>query len=261
MTNNSEIENFYLRNDVKLFTTEHINPNYSHDIMPLKHPFRALLIASSGGGKTNLLLDIINKVGAWQKIKLFVLNADEPIYDYLKSILVDNLEIYESIQSINKHLEDEDNHSEKCQTLYCFDDLIGYSLTQHQHIIKMMIRCRKLAGGCGISALYLSQSYYRIPITIRQQASFIFVRKITSTRDTSAILRDCSGSDMTKQQLLNMYNFCTSGDSITNFLFIDMGSHADERFRKNFSMILDTDKFTDAGRLKQYGAYHCDLAY
>ena len=68
---NREIENFYTRDDVKIFSTVYENPEYNQNTMPLKHPFRALLIAQTGGGKTNLLLDIINKCKCFQLIKLF----------------------------------------------------------------------------------------------------------------------------------------------------------------------------------------------
>ena len=254
MENQSEIENFYKRDDVQLFNTTYQNPEYNLESMPLKHPFRALLIAQTGGGKTNLILDIINKCKCFQLIKIFCLNKDEPIYEYLLSIIPD-LQIYEGIDAINTHLNDENNHSEKTQMLYIFDDLVGFSDRQHSAIKKLFIRCRKLANG--ISCCYLSQSFFRIPIIIRQQASYIFLRKIIGARDMSSILRDATNGDITREMLTNMYNYCTKGDNITNFLFIDLNASDEYRFRKNYSEIINPRSFSEEGRLKSYGNFIC----
>lgn len=256
---NREIENFYTRDDVKIFNTVYENPEYNQNTMPLKHPFRALLIAQTGGGKTNLLLDIINKCKCFQLIKLFVLNREEPIYEYLTSVLDSNLQIYEGIDSINEHLQNEQNHSEKTQMLYVFDDLVSFSDKQHSQIKKMFIRCRKLANG--ISCCYLSQSFYSIPKIIRQQVSYIFVRKIIGNRDLSMILRDTTSGEVTREMLNNMYNYCTSGNDITNFLYIDLSAPDEQRFRKNYSEILNPQQFSEQGRLKRYGNFKLSLGY
>jgi superfamily II DNA or RNA helicase len=79
------IINFYELDEVKLLTPQYHNPNYDEETMPLKHPERAILLAPSGGGKTNLLLGIIKAMnGTFKVIILFTQNKNEPLYEYLE---------------------------------------------------------------------------------------------------------------------------------------------------------------------------------
>jgi len=148
---NNEIINFYELKKVKKFTKTGINPNYEkHGI---KVPFRALLIGSSGVGKTNLLLNIINKM-AVTHIYIYT-KATEPLYDYLTSQLsTDLLTISYDLDSLRK-FDDDDYYG---QSLVIFDDMVNEK--NQQVISELYIRGRKIKGG--ISLLYLTQSYFHM---------------------------------------------------------------------------------------------------
>ena len=47
------------------------------------HPYRILIIGSSGSGKTNALLNLINEKKDIDKIYLYAKNLSEPKYEYL----------------------------------------------------------------------------------------------------------------------------------------------------------------------------------
>lgn len=260
MDNQSEVENFYERPGVQCFAVQYQNPNYSFELLPIKHFFNAIFVGATGSGKTAILLDLINKMGCFQLIKLFCLNASEPLYEYLKSMLGDAMEIFEGIEEINTYLKDPKNHEEACQQLYIFDDLITFSEQQQKFIKQFHISGRKKASLCGISCVYLAQSYYRIPSTIRSQCSFLIIRKIIGNRDVSNILREC-GHGIDSQTLVNMYNYCTKGSDINQFLLIDLKADFQYRFRKNYSQILNPEHFTEMARLKQYKNIKLNFGY
>ena len=48
------------------------------------HPFRILIVGSSGSGKTNMLLNLIQKLNCFEKYYLYVkLAGDDALYDQI----------------------------------------------------------------------------------------------------------------------------------------------------------------------------------
>ena len=121
----------------------------------------------------------------------------------------------------------------KGQNLIIFDDMV---LEKDQHQIEQLfIRGRKL--GDGVSLAYLSQSYFGIPRKIRLQLNYLVLRKVPSSRDIVAILKECSLS-VTKDELMKLYNYAVT-KSITSFLLIDFNVDPEMQFRRNFDEILN----------------------
>ena len=233
--NSSQIINFYELAEVKAFEKESHNPNYEqHNI---KIPCRIAIIGASGSGKSNTVLNFINQfTDTFNHILIFTKNKTEPLYQYLEAKIPsrDQLTIYEGQDELNKMNLHEDFHG---QTLVIFDDMV---LEKNQsQIEQLFIRGRKLAGG--VSLLYLSQSYYGIPRKIRLQINYLILRKVPSSRDIGAILKECSlGVD--KNELVKIYKHCV-GKSITEFLLIDFNCDPEFAFRKNFHDVLDLEDF------------------
>ena len=199
-----------------------------------------LICGSTGSGKSNILLNIIKMMDStFNGIKIFTQNKEEPLYEYLESIIEKPyLEIYEGLGELQKMELDK---LEKAQWLFIFDDMVA---EKNQKIIEhLFIRGRKLAQKGGISCIYLSQSYFQTPPVIRKQIGYLILKKINGKRDISSILRETS-VEAEKEQLLSMFKYCVaSKEDITNFLFIDLGAPETARFRKNFNMILNVDEF------------------
>lgn len=235
------IINFYELDEVKQLTPTYHNPNYDDDTMPLKHVERIIILAPSGGGKSNLLLSIIKAMnGTFQQIILFTQCKSEPLYEYLeKKIPYPAFQIFEGIDEIKNFDFD---GLEEVQTLIIFDDMVIESEKNHKKIINLFIRGRKMCGMCGISVIYLTQSYYKVPKTIRSQATKLFIRKINTKRDLSLILSDCA-ANTTMEQMKNMYEYSCDADDITTFLLIDYKAFDDRRFRKGLNEILDISDF------------------
>ena len=97
------------------------------------------------------------------------------------------------------------------------------SVKKQKPIEEIFIRGRKMANMFGVSAIYLTQSYFFTPYVIRKQLTGLILRKINGKRDASNILRETS-IDATTKQLLNLYNACCDPDDIQGFLFLDFNA-------------------------------------
>lgn len=211
----------------KSFKPVYNNPCFKSHLM--KIPFRACIIGGSGSGKTTLVMELIHRMkDTFGLIVLCVKNADEPLYNYLKSKLKpEDLHIYEDgqIPPLDKYA------NEKYQILMIFDDLVNEK--NQRPIIEWFIRGRKLS--MGISMIYLSQSYFGMPKTIRLQCNYIMLKKLSSTRDLTAILKDHS-LGLTKEELLSLYEYATREK--TDFLMLDNEANENEKYRKCFLEII-----------------------
>jgi hypothetical protein len=239
---NGGMINFYELPECQAFEQKYHNPCYNFETMPLKHPFQMCIVGCSGSGKSNILLNIIQKMSnTFEYIRIFTQNKDEQLYNFLSSkIEKPFLEIYEGIQSIEETNIDE---LEDAQYLFIYDDMCIEKEQKQDNIKGMYVRGRKLAQRQGVSNIYLSQSYYQIPPIVRKQMNCLILKKINGKRDINSILRECS-LNADKEQLQNIYDYCVkSKEDITNCLFIDFGASDEARFRKNFDEILDINKF------------------
>lgn len=228
-----DVINFYKLDEVKAFETHSRNPNYGkHGI---KVPFRMLVIGSSGAGKSNIVLNLVHVMNnTFNKIILYTRNKKEPLYEFLESKLDDNdvFEIHEGLEHLRNVNIDTEYFG---QTLIIFDDLVN---EKNQDIIgELFLRGRKI----GVSLLYLTQKYALVPTLVREQLNYLIVKKISSKRDITYLMRNhaLNGSI---EQLLNMYQYCINND-ITNFLLIDLAVPCERAFRKNFNEILNIEAF------------------
>ena len=222
MSNKVKLINFYEKMPKK-FINKSRNPNKA--IHGLELPFRLCICGGSGSMKSNTILNIIHQMnGTFEKIIICTKNANEPLYNYLKSKMKD-LDIYEGIEN----LPPLDDFDEREQSLVIFDDLV---LEKNQkYIEEYFIRCRKLSVSC----IYCSQSWFKIPKIIRSNLNYIILKKISCGRDLALILSEYSlGVD--KSMLQEIYKFALGGDK-TNFLLIDLEAPEEKKFRRNFDVL------------------------
>ena len=119
------------------------------------HPYRILIIRGSGSGKTNALLNLINKQNDIDKIYMYARDLNEPKYIILikkhKDAGIKHLNNPNAIMECSNTMDDvyENIHdyssSRKRKILIVFDDMIADIMTnkKFQAIIKeLFIRCR-----------------------------------------------------------------------------------------------------------------------
>jgi ABC-type dipeptide/oligopeptide/nickel transport system ATPase component len=143
-----ELINFYEKVPKKFLDTAH-NPNF--DVHNLKIPFRMLIVGSSGSGKTNSVLNLLQiMANTFQTCTIITKNKNEPLYQWLETrIPQTHLTISEGIESIPPL----DEYDKKKNHIVIFDDLLLDNLKQ---IGEYFIRCRKL----NVSCIFLTQSYF-----------------------------------------------------------------------------------------------------
>lgn len=204
--------NFY--ENIKLKKT--INPNYK--IHKIDLTFRALIACGSGGGKSNLCLNLLYLFNKTFHRIIICTKATEPLYDYLIE-KIPNIEIY--YEGKIPEFEKMDNQN----GLVIFDDLI---LDKNKAIGEMFIRGRKL----GYSMIYISQSFYQTDILIRKNVNYIFLGRGLLKRDLNTILSEFT-LGLNKDELEKLYNNITSEPM--NFLMIDLNKR---NIRKNIKDII-----------------------
>jgi hypothetical protein len=207
------------------------NPNF--ELHNLKLPFRMCVIAPSGSGKTNFLVNLLHlfscgSKGTFSTIDIITRNKDEPLYKWINS-QCESIRINEGLSHTPK-LDDFDktkNH------LVVWDDLVlskDLSMVENYYI-----RARKL----NCSVIFISQSYFKIPKIIRNNCSYMVLLKLSGNREVNLILSEF-GLGVTKEELLDFYEYATKEKFSP--LIIDMEESADKRFRKGLLEILSMRK-------------------
>ena len=154
------------------YTNENIiehNPKWPY--IP-DHPRRILIIGSSGSGKTNALLNLINNQPDIDKIYLYAKDPYEKKYQYLinkrEEVGLDHfddhkvfIEYSNDMQDVYKNIEDY-NPGKEHKILIVFDDMIADMINNkklNSIVTDLFIRGRKL----NISIVFIMQSYFKVP--------------------------------------------------------------------------------------------------
>ena len=92
-TTNNSMVNFYEHKKMKQFLKEYENPHFENHRISI--PFRMGYIASSGGGKTLCLLNMLSRMNDTFGHIYVVYKAPEPLYEFLqKQIGEDKITFY-----------------------------------------------------------------------------------------------------------------------------------------------------------------------
>ena len=97
------MENFYNKKEVKKYVIKTENPNY--DMHHFDTPFRSLVVAPSGSGKSNFITNLISffckgKEGTYDQIFIFCKSRDELLYQFLGDKSKGLIEIHENLNKL-----------------------------------------------------------------------------------------------------------------------------------------------------------------
>ena len=116
------MKNFENDKNVKKYVVKTGNPNY--DLHHFDTPFRSLVVAPSGSGKSNFITNLISLFckgkGTYDSIYIFCKSRDEPLYQFLGDKSKGLIEIHESLEKLSALNDLKPSE----QTLIIFDDFI-----------------------------------------------------------------------------------------------------------------------------------------
>ena len=221
--NNNEMINFYLHKDIQKHLQKSHNPNFESHRISL--PARIGIIGNSGSKKSSTLLNFIAKANdTFSHIYICAKTPDEPLYKFLQEKVKKDITFFSKLSELPlpKELQ---RHGEN--TLLVIDDMCN---EKNQEVInEYFIFGRKL----GITPVYISQSYFKIPKTTRLQFSTLMLLKLSSMRDLNMVMGDYN-LDLTKDEVKAIYKDATqrSGD----FLKIDVNTpDNNRRYSRNWT--------------------------
>ena len=182
------------------------------------HPYRILIIGSSGSGKTNALLNLINNQPDIDKIYLYAKDPYEAKYQYLINIREKVglkhfndpkafIEYSDDMQDVYKNI-DEYNIGKERKILIVFDDMIANMINNkklNSIVTELFIRGRKL----NISIVFITQSYFKVPKNFRLNSNHFLIMKILNKRELQQIALNHS-SDISSKDLIKIYKKCTA---------------------------------------------------
>ena len=214
------------------------------------HPYRILIIESSGTGKTNALLSLINNQQDIDKIYLHAKDPHEGKYQYLiikrESVGLKHfndpkafIEYSNDMHDVYKNI-DNYNLNKENKILIVFDDMIADMINNkklNSIVTELFIRCRKL----NIFLVFISQSYFKVPKDVRNNSTHFFIMKIPNKRELMQTAITHS-SDINTKDFNEIYRKCT--DKPYSFLVIDttLPSNNLLRFRKNLNITNDDNQ-------------------
>ena len=199
------------------YTNENIiehNPKWPY--IP-DYRYRILIIGSSGSGKTNALLNLINNQPDIDKIYLYAKDPHEKKYQYLinkrEEVGLDHfndpktfIEYLNDMRDVYKNIEDY-NLGREHKILIVFYDMIADMINNKKLNpigTEWFIRGRQL----NISIAFITQSYFKVPKDVRLNSTHFFIMKILNKRELQQIALNHS-SDIDFKDFMKIYKECT----------------------------------------------------
>ena len=144
--------------------------------------FRMLICAPSGGGKTNLLLDMIYRLVHYDKIYLYAKNLQQNKYQHLIKLfepISEDEEIdYPVIETSNNEIVPLSDLPDDNQKLVIFDDYLNTGKKNDAKIRNYFTNSRNKNCSC----IYLSQSFYNTDKTIRLKLYSLLYFRVSFTK-------------------------------------------------------------------------------
>lgn len=182
--NGDSIVNFYEHKDIKKYVTKYHNPHFQDTQITV--PSRIGVIAPSGTGKTQWLLNFISKSSDTFGKIIVVLKAMEPLYEFFRDkIGSKNIDFYTKLTELPAS---NDLNMENKQVFLVFDDCV--SIKDQSKIEEYYLRGRKVAAG--ITCIYLSQIFFGIPTLIRRQFNYVIILKLSGAKNLKQIILNYS---------------------------------------------------------------------
>lgn len=206
---------------------------YNPNKLALQHPFRVAIVGSTSSMKTNSLFNVFFSCNCIERVYIIAKLLDEKLYRFFINVLEKVGEkTGETIVTYSNQLEDipklEDIDKSK-QNLVIVDDMMSEKIKSCKELEVLFTMGRKR----NVSVAILSQSWFRIPITLRGNCNYYILKQIKNKKQIKAIV-DETALDMDKDELYSMYKKAIGGAE-EDFFMIDLQTRDPKlRYRRNF---------------------------
>jgi GTPase SAR1 family protein len=190
-----------------------------------QHPFRLLVVGPSGGGKTNIIMNLVLEYLEFDKLYLFAKDLQEEKYITLIALFQSLEKKYqdenETDETLIEYYDDPtkvsiDSFNPNKQNLVIFDDQITESKENQQKINDLFVRGRKTPN-CSI--VYLTQSFFHTPPLLKKQCNYIILMNVNSQRELQEISKTYA-TDIDYKVFKSLYSECTKEQ--WGFMVLDM---------------------------------------
>jgi hypothetical protein len=203
-----------------------------------KTPCRLLIYGPSGSGKTNLLMNLIFQFLPWTRLYIYAKDLSEPKYVLLRDALEESAAADDATEDWFHFGQDDedipyvDDLDDSEMNLIVFDDFVN-DPKSHNKIADLFIRGRKK----NTSIIYLTQSYFKVPKTIRLQCNYFAFFGTNDRREKGELFLNHATSDIRdKTHFLKLFSDATCEKY--SFLFLDPNNlEKTYRIRKRFEQL------------------------
>jgi hypothetical protein len=219
-------------------------------ILP-RFPFSMMISGRSGGGKTNLMLNLLTKKNMFKDYfqhiivfsptagqfddtyKILKLHKDNFIRD-LNEIQLDQIIKLRQKQIKMKGIEYVAKNS---RMLLILDDVIANrDFLESPGALKMFALLRHYL----VSVIIMIQSYTKLPRALRLNCNAVMTFPALSS-EVETLKDEITPSGLTKKEFGKVIEYCTQGKY--DFLYINNHADPDKRIRKNLDEIIDLNKY------------------
>lgn len=195
-----------------------------HNLVKIDIPFRSIICGASGSKKTNTLINIIRNIPAFQHYYLYARNPNQELFKYLKdkfetvanklNISIDDIiTVHDTVKELPSDLKKFHPNS-----LIVFDDLQTSSTKDKQKIANIFCNSRSF----GLSCIWIGQSYFKIPLELRENVDYIFYKRTNSAKDLRRMIREYLSTPEEEDRFDKYYNQVLANDNF--FVLIDLKS-------------------------------------
>lgn len=230
--------NFYETERIKKRLPKFKDNQLEHTGMKLRS--RILDCGASGSGKTNVVynyLFLTSKGKGTFKHVFLAYKTDEPLYDEIIEQLKGKITTFRDpslIPSVETFPDNSDDN-----ILFIFDDLVNENDRAFNKKLKNYFTFGRKKG---LTLFFLTQSYFQTNKFVRDQCNYILLLSIKSEMDLARIIKEYEIPKITKEQVVNMFEYATS--SPLHFLKITTDKcDINQKFSKNFLEFLNPDEF------------------
>lgn len=195
------------------------------------------VIGATGAGKSQSIIEFLSRKNeSFYRIIIFSgSTTDEPLLNMLKD-RIDGVELIDNADELPE-LTDMNDSEKKQEKLIVFDDIINMPKKQLLKIQKWFNSARKY----GFTCIATAQNYTDLPIQMRRNTMMFWLFRLNDMNTINQILKNHNNNGDDIDLVKKAYFDATARPQ--NFFTLDLTSTGAERYRHNFTDLININLF------------------